>query len=75
MTTTHRSRLSEKLIFHLKTLCIIYDRHSVVLRGLHTENGMVIGGASNSTTDQLIGVLFATPITTIIFSGKGYGKS
>ena len=51
------------------------DRHSVVLRGLHTENGMVVGGGSNSTTDQLIGFFFATPITTIVASGKGLSEN
>ena len=44
----------------------------MILRGLHTENGMVVGGASNSTTDQLIGLFFATPVTTIIASENGF---
>ena len=44
-------------------------RHSVVLRNLHMENGMVQGWTGNSTIfDSLISVMIASPLLTIALS-------
>ena len=32
-------------------------KHSLILRKVHTENGMVVGFDGNSTTDKIISVI------------------